>query len=42
MPQGERQAIAGNGGEGPFPSSPVIAHGVLFIGCDDGNVYAFD
>ena len=34
--------IAGNGGEGPFLSSPVIAHGVLFIGCDDGNVYAFD
>ncbi|MGB6486056.1 MAG: PQQ-binding-like beta-propeller repeat protein [Steroidobacteraceae bacterium] len=36
------QLIGGNGGEGPFISSPAIAHGVLFIGCDDGNVYAFD
>jgi len=33
--------VAGNGGEGPFLSSPVIAGGMLFIGCDDGNVYAF-
>jgi outer membrane protein assembly factor BamB len=36
------QLISGNGGEGPFLSSPAIAHGVLFIGCDDGNIYAFD
>ncbi|HJS88935.1 MAG TPA: PQQ-binding-like beta-propeller repeat protein [Steroidobacteraceae bacterium] len=35
------RAIAGNGGEGPYLSSPVIAHGVLFIGCDDGYLYAF-
>ena len=36
------QLIGGNGGEGPFLSSPAIAHGVLFIGCDDWNIYAFD
>jgi eukaryotic-like serine/threonine-protein kinase len=34
--------IAGNGGEGPFLSSPAISHDVLYIGCDDGSVYAFD
>ena len=36
------EVLAGNGSEGPFLSSPAIAHGVLFIGNDDGNVYAFE
>jgi len=35
------KVLAGNGSEGPFLSSPVIVQGVLFIGSDDGNVYAF-
>ena len=33
--------MAGNGGEGPLLSSPVIVDDVLYIGCDDGSVYAF-
>lgn len=35
------KVVYGNGGEGPFQSSPVIVDGVLYIGCDDGKVYAF-
>jgi outer membrane protein assembly factor BamB len=33
--------MTANGGEGPFLSSPVVVDGVLYIGCDDGNVYAY-
>jgi eukaryotic-like serine/threonine-protein kinase len=36
------QVLGGNGSEGPFLSSPAISHGVVFIGSDDGNVYAFE
>jgi eukaryotic-like serine/threonine-protein kinase len=36
------RVLGGNGSEGPFLSSPAITHGVLFIGSDDGNVYAFE
>lgn len=40
--KGDGKAIARTGGQGPMISSPVVVHGVLYIGCDDGNVYAFD
>ena len=36
------KVINGTGGEGPMISSPVVVDGVVYIGCDDGNVYAFD
>lgn len=37
----EGKVLGGNGSEGPFLSSPTIDRGVLFIGSDDGNIYAF-
>lgn len=32
----------GSGGNGEMNSSPVIADGVLYIGCDDSVFYAFE
>ena len=31
-----------DGGGGPFLSSPAVADGRVFIGCDTGTLYAFD
>lgn len=35
-------AAVGQGGHTPASSSPSVANGVVFVGSDDGNLYAFD
>jgi outer membrane protein assembly factor BamB len=40
--QSNKAAVESGFGSGAFESSPAVANGIVYVGSDDGNVYALD